>query len=329
MKSVTSRREAVLGATALLSALPFGGARAAAAWPTKLVRFICAYPAGGLTDQYARAYGDYIQQKFGQPVVVENKTGGGGAVAAIALKSAPADSHTLMVTISATLLGNRVLNKSLPYDPDKDFSFISLMSAGHLPLLVHKSTGATNIKEFVEYARKNKVSFGSYAAGSFAHIVCVELNKLYGLDMVVVNYRGEAPMWQDMHAGAIQAAVGSYQAALSVIDAGTGRPIAVQTTKRMRKLPDVPTFIEQGLPPRAFQLKSWICMVGQAGMPKETIGTISDIMVEAGKSERIQKILDTFGVDDAAVGPAEFQAIYAAEGPIWIDLVSKLKIAPE
>ena len=140
-----------------------------------------------------------------------------------------------------------MLNKSLPYDPDKDFSFISLLSAGHLPLVVHKSTGATNIKEFVEYARKNKVSFGSYAAGSFAHIVCVELNKLYGLDMVVVNYRGEAPMWQDMHAGAIQAAVGSYQAALSVIDAGTGRAIAVQTTKRMRKLPDVPTFIEQGL----------------------------------------------------------------------------------
>jgi hypothetical protein len=99
----------------------------------------------------------------------------------------------------------------------------------------------------LEYARKKKVSLGSYAAGSFAHIVCVELNKLYGLDMVVVNYRGEAPMWQDMHAGAIQAAVGSYQAALSVIDAGTGRAIAVQTTKRMRKLPDVATFIEQGL----------------------------------------------------------------------------------
>jgi tripartite-type tricarboxylate transporter receptor subunit TctC len=121
MKSVTSRREAVLGATALLTALPFGGARAAAAWPTKLVRFICAYPAGGLTDQYARAYGDYIQQKFGQPVVVENKTGGGGAVAAIALKSAPADSHTLMVTISATLLGNRVLNKSRPTIPTRIF----------------------------------------------------------------------------------------------------------------------------------------------------------------------------------------------------------------
>jgi tripartite-type tricarboxylate transporter receptor subunit TctC len=132
-----------------------------------------------------------------------------------------------------------------------------------------------------------------------------------------------------MHAGAIQAAVGSYQAALSVIDAGTGRAIAVQTTKRMRKLPDVATFIEQGLPPRALQLKSWICMLGPAGMPKETIATIADIMVEAGKSERIQKILDTFGVDDAAVGPNEFQAIYAAEGPIWIDLVSKLKIAPE
>ncbi len=319
----------MLGGTALLSTLPFGRARAAAAWPTKLVRMICAYPAGGLTDQYSRAYGDYIQQKFGQPVVVENKTGGGGSVAAIALKSAPADGHTLMVTISSTLLGNRVLNRSLPYDPDKDFSFISLMSAGHLPMVVHKSTGATNIREFVEYARKNKVSFGSYAAGSFAHIVCAELNRIFGLDMVVVNYRGEAPMWQDMHAGAIQAAVGSYQAALSVLDAQTGRAVAVQTTNRMRKLPNVATFIEQGLPPRAFQLKSWICILGAAGMPNESIETISDIMVEAGKSERVQKMLDTFGIDDPAVGYREFQAIYAAEGPIWIDLVSNLKIAPE
>ncbi len=136
-------------------------------------------------------------------------------------------------------------------------------------------------------------------------------------------------MWQDMHAGAIQAAVGSYQAALSVIDAGTGRPIAVQTTKRMRKLPDVATFIEQGLPPRAFQLKSWICMVGPAGMPKETVETISDILVEAGKSERIQKILDTFGIDEPARDHVYFAKVVREEGPIWIDLIKSLNLEPQ
>lgn len=97
----------------------------------------------------------------------------------------------------------------------------------------------------------------------------------------------------------------------------------------MRKLPNVATFIEQGLPPRAFQLKSWICLLGPARMPNETVQAISGLIVEAGKSERVQKMLDTFGIDDAAVGHREFQEIYAAEGPIWIDLVSNLKIAPE
>lgn len=329
MKQSITRRSLLRTGTATLASLPFVHASAAPAWPTKPVRIICAYPPGGLTDQYSRAYGDFIQQKFGQTVIVENKTGGGGATAAIALKAAPPDGHTLMVTVSSTLLGNRVLHKSLPYNPDTDFSHVSLMSSGHLPLVVHTSTGATNVKEFVEYARTHKVSFGSYAAGSFAHIVCAELNREYGLDMVVVNYRGEAPMWQDMHAKAIQAAVGSYQAALPVLESGAGRAIAVQTRKRMSKLPDVPTFIEQGLPPRAFQLMSWICAVGPAGMPPDLVETVSNVMVEAGKSERVQKMLAIFGIDDPAVGHKEFREILAAEGPIWVDLVGALKIQAE
>lgn len=323
------RRTLLAGGAATLAARPFADARAAPAWPTKPVKIICAYPAGGLTDQYARGYGDYVQQKSGQTVVVENKTGGGGAAAAVALKSAPADGHTLMVTVSSTLLGNRVLHKNLPYNPDTDFTPIVLMPSGHLPLVVHKSTGATNVAEFVEYARKHPVSFGSYAAGSFAHIACAELNRVYGLNMAVVNYRGEQPMWQDVLAGATQAAVGSYQAALPVLQTGAGRAIAVPTHKRMRKLPDVPTFIEQGLPPRAFQLTSWICAVAAAGTPPDLVTVISDTLVEAGRSERVQKMLDLFGIDNAAVGEKEFKDLYAKEGPIWLDLVAQLKIAQE
>ena len=134
----------------------------AQAWPSKPIRIVCGYPAGGLTDLFARAYGEYLSQKLGQPVVVENKPGAGGTIAAQAVKVAPADGYTLMFTISTTMIMNRVLYKSLPYDADKDFVLISSMSAGHLPFVASKTTGATNLKEFVEYARKSKVSVGTY-----------------------------------------------------------------------------------------------------------------------------------------------------------------------
>jgi tripartite-type tricarboxylate transporter receptor subunit TctC len=301
----------------------------AQAWPSKPIRIVVGYPAGGLTDLFARAYGDYVSQKVGQPVVVENKPGAGGTVAAQAVKSAPADGYTLMFTISTTMIMNRVLYKSLPYDPDKDFVLISSMSAGHLPLVASKATGATNLNEFVAYARKNKVSIGTYAAGSYAHIAVAELNKHFALQMEAVHYRGEAPMWQDLAAGVIQAASGSYAAASSVLQSGAGRPIAVPQNKRMNKLPDVATFLEQGVTSRAFQLQGFICLVGPTGMPQEIVQRVSDLMVEGGKSERVRKLLDTFGVDDSAVGHQDFKKLVADEGPVWISLVQSLGLTPE
>ena len=120
------------------------------------------------------------------------------------------------------------------------------MSAGHLPFVAGKATNATNLKEFVEYARKNETNVGTWGPGSYAHIVVAELNKRYGLQMKAVHYRGESPMWQDFAAGVLQAAMGSYANAVNALEFGAGKAIAVQTATRNRKLPDVPTFIEQG-----------------------------------------------------------------------------------
>jgi tripartite-type tricarboxylate transporter receptor subunit TctC len=303
--------------------------RAQDAWGSKPIRIICAFPPGGLTDQFARAYGDYIAEKTGQSVIVENKTGGGGAVAAIALKAAPADGHTLMCTVSATLLGNRIMFKNLPYDPDKDFSLIALMTSGHLPLVAHQSTGATDVASFAAYAKANKVAGGSYAAGSFAHIAIGQVAKHYGLEIPVVQYRGEAPMWQDMAAGVSHVACGSYQAAQVVLQNGTGRAIAVPTDKRMKRLPDVPTFAEQGLTAPVFQLASWTCFVGQSGIPQETVEAISKMIVEGGKSPRLQKVLEIFAIDDGAIGHASFKSIMATQGPVWLDAARQLNLTQE
>jgi tripartite-type tricarboxylate transporter receptor subunit TctC len=319
-----TRRQVIKSGIATAGALPLVRTAWAQAWPSKLIKIVVGYPAGGLTDLFARAYGDYLTQKVEQPVVVENRPGAGGSIAAQAVKVAPPDGYTLMFTTTTTLVMNRVLYKSLPYDTDRDFVLVACMPSGGLPLVASRATGATNLKEFAEYAHKNEVSFGTYAAGSAAHIAFAELNKHFGLQMVAVHYRGEAPMWQDLSAGVIQAAIGAYPAAANAIQSGAGRAIAVSQTQRTRKLPDVATYLEQGLTSRAFQLRGYIGVVGPAGMPQEIVQHLSDLMVEGGKSERVQKLLDTYGIDEAAVGREEFRKLYDQEGPIWISLVEEL-----
>jgi tripartite-type tricarboxylate transporter receptor subunit TctC len=319
--------------------LRYGSAAAAASaspapaiaqvWPAKPIRIICGYPAGGLTDIFARAYGDYIAQKTGQTVFVENKAGASGAIAAEQVKGAAPDGYTLMWTISTTMIMNKVLFKRLPYDPDKDFVLISWMSAGHLPMIVNKDVPAKNLKEFADYARANKVSLGTYGAGSYSHVAVEALNRHYGLAMQAVHYRGEALMWQDVASGSVQGGSGSYAAASSVLQTGAGRAIAVPSRERMKKLPDVSTFYEQGVTDQAFLVRGWIGLVGPAGMPAEIVQKLSDMMVEGGKTERIQKILDTFGIDESARDRVYFKKVMDEEGPVWIELVKGLNLEPQ
>jgi len=135
-----NRRRVLSVSLASAAVSPFGGLARAQAWPSKPIKIIVSYPAGGATDLYARAYGDYISQQVGQPVLVENKAGAGGIIGTQAVKSAPADGYTLLFTIATTMIMNRVLYKNLPYDPDKDFVPISAMSGGGLIFAVHKSS---------------------------------------------------------------------------------------------------------------------------------------------------------------------------------------------
>jgi tripartite-type tricarboxylate transporter receptor subunit TctC len=329
MTSRPNRRTILAGLAAAGAPLLLGNNARAQTWPNKPIKIIVGYAAGGLTDLFARAYGEHLSNRLGQQVVVENRTGASGSLAAQAVKNSPPDGYTLMFTISTTMIMNKVLYKSLPYDPDKDFVLISSMSAGHLPLVVNKNLGVTNLKDFVEYARKNKLSVGTYGAGSYSHIAVAELNRIFGLQMEAVHYRGEALMWQDVGAGVIAGGSGSVAAAASVLQSGIGVPIAVPQTKRMRILPNVATFQEQGVPDKAFQLKGFICIVGPAGMPPELVQRLSDLMVEGGKSERVQKILTTFGIDEAAVSHQEFRKLVDEEAPIWLALVRSLGLTPQ
>jgi tripartite-type tricarboxylate transporter receptor subunit TctC len=298
-------------------------------WPSRPIKIICGYPAGGLTDSLARVYGEYLSQKLGQPVIVENKAGASGSIGAAAVKQSPPDGYTLLVAITATLAQSRVLFKNLPYDADKDFAHISSMSAGHLPFVAAKATNATNLKEFVEYARKNATNVGTFGPGTYPHIVVAALNKQYGLQMKAVHYRGEAPMWQDFAAGVLQAAMASYVNAINALESGAGKAIAVQTATRSRKLPDVPTFIEQGVDSKIFALAGYAFLAGPVDMPREIVERLSDLMVEAGKTDRIRKLLDSYGIDEPAQGHIAFKRMYDDETPFLVDAVRALGLAPE
>lgn len=326
---VRARRRDVLryGAASLLAALP--APAIAEAWPSKPIRIICTYPAGGLTDVFARAYGDYIAQKTGQPVLVENKTGAAGAIGAEMVKQAAPDGYTLMFTNSTTMVQNKALFRKLPYDPDKDFALVAWFNTGHLPTIVNKDVPASNVKEFAAWAQGRKVSLATYGIGSFAHVVIETLNRHYELKMEAVHYRGEALMWQDVASGAVQGATGSYASAASVLQTGAGRPIAVPTMERMKRLPDVPTFYEQGLTEKAFQIRGWVGCAAPAGTPEGIVQRLSDLMVEAGRTERVRKVNDTFAIDEGARDRTYFRKVLDEEGPVSIEIIKSLNIEPQ
>lgn len=321
-------RRALVQATLATAALPLATPAIAQSWPSKPIRVICGFPAGGLVDAFARYYGEYIAKQLGQPVVVDNKAGASGSIAALEVKNAAASGYTILVATYSTLITNKVLQKNLPYDADKDFTLLSAMPGGGLPLVVRPDTKSRNLQEFVNFARANHVNIGSFGIGGTSHIVIEELNKQYGLSMDAVQYRGEAPMWADMAAGTLHGAIGSWGPGQSVLATGKGVAIAVTEGKRLSRLPDVGTFTEQGATSQAFLLRSYSCAVAPAGIPEEIARRYSDLFVAGGKSERIRQFLDNYGIDDAATSRGEFQSLYDDQAPIWLKLAADLGLKP-
>ena len=308
-----------------LSALPWPAA-AQGAWPARPVRVIVGFPAGGLTDILARAYSEPLSQKLGQPVVVENKPGAGSMIAAAEVAKAAPDGYTFLFTISSTMNQNRVLYMKMPYDPDKDFTYVSGFDAGHLPLAVASGVKVNTMAEFVELARRERVTMGNYSAGSYPHMVAAQVNKLYGTRIDAVHYKGEAPMWADLASGQITSAIGSIPAMAPHLQSGRVRPIAVPTAVRSPRLPDVPTFVEQGFKDQVFLIQGWIGMFGPAGVARDIVGRISAIHQESADTPRVKQINGTFGLREKPWTAEEFEKLNGEIKPVWIALARDLGI---
>ncbi len=328
MSASLDRRHFIAAGTAAAAA-PFLPRRASAqaAWPTRQIRVICSYPAGGQTDLLARAYGEFISQQVGKTVVIENKAGASGAIGAAEVARAEPDGHTVLCSISTTYVMNRVMIRNPGYDMDKDLTLVSVIPGAGLLLVANPKIGVKTLDEFVAFARKSgKVNFGTYSAGSAPHMTIHELNKQYGLSIEPIHYRGEAPMWTGLAEGSLHVAMGSYTAAQSVLQSDRGVAFAVHS-KRVDAIPDVKTLPEQGATAKFFTVSGFTGWALPKATPQSIVDRLAELCVAANNDPKVKEVLRTF-VLEPALGFKESNALYQRELPVWIESGRALGLEP-
>jgi tripartite-type tricarboxylate transporter receptor subunit TctC len=298
---------------------------AAPKFPSRPIRIVVAFPPGGLTDAYARLYAEQLSAALGGSAMVENRPGAGAVLGIDAVAKAPADGHTLLMTTSGTVWQNRVLYSKLPYSLDRDLTPIAVFPSGPLVIGVAEKVPARNLREFIEWARTNPCSMGTYAPGSVPHMVADQLNRSERTQIQSVHYRGESPMWVDLAGGQIQVAVGSYQAFATVATRGV-KPIAVTGNYRSPKLPDVPTALQQGAQGRLFALEGGLPLMAPAGTPEAVLQTLSRVVVEGAATERAAKLREQFAIPNLPKNLKDTRADWDRDVPVWVKLAVDLGI---
>ncbi len=313
-----TRRQFVAGSTGMAAAflMPLAQAQPAK-FPSRQIRIVVPFAPGGLTDAYARLYGEQLTQQLGATVLVENKTGAGAVIGIDAVAKAPPDGYTLLVTTTGTVMQNRVLYTKLPYNLDKDLVPITVFPSGPLVVAVAPNVPARNVKEFLAWAKGREASMGSYAPGSYPQMLADLFNRNYGTKLQTINYRGESPMWVDVASGQVQIAVGSVQAFNTVSTRGV-KPLGVTGTYRTPKLPDLPTLIEQGINDPLVALEGGLALMAPAGTPEGILQLLSAVVVKGAETEQSAKLRENFGIPNKPKGLAETRADWDRQAPAWI-----------
>jgi tripartite-type tricarboxylate transporter receptor subunit TctC len=295
-------------------------------WPAKPIRFVVPFNAGGSTDLIARIMGQWLTERLGQTVVIENKPGGGTNIATQAVVNAPPDGYTLLFTVSTHAI-NPSLYKSLPFDFQRDI--VSVAGLAELPLVMveNPKVPPKTMKEFIDYAKANpgKVNIGSFGVRTISHLTIELLKISTGIDFVHVPYTGGAPMLTDLLSGRVQAGVDALPNELPHIRSGAVRALAVMPSERTPALPDVPTMGEI-IP--GFVASTWSGIGAPKGTPKEVIARLNR-EVNAGLQDK--KVLERFasvGAVPIRVTPDELTAKIAADVKKWAEVVKKAGIKP-
>ena len=289
----------------LLLVLLFAAFTQAHAFPTKPVRVIVAFTAGGVTDIIARTLTAKLAERWGQPVVVENRAGAGGSLAAVAVARAPADGYTLLVHSSGYAV-NAALNPNLPYDPHKDLVAVAPLGSQAMVLVVNPTAGFHNVAGLISAAkaRPGALAYGSAGIGSGGHFSAEQFRIAAGIDLLHVPYKGGAEAINDTAAGRLALTFNTITLALPYIRDGRLLALSVTGARRSSLLPDVPTIGEAALP--GFEFTFWNGLWAPAGTPPQIVEQISRDLAQVVASAEVRERFARLGAEGMTMTPAEF-----------------------
>ena len=301
-------------------------AAAQTAWPSKPVRIVVPFAAGGTTDILARALAPELSRVFGQQFIVDNKPGAGGNVGADQVAKSPADGYTLLMGTVGTHGINQSLYPKMPFDPIKDFAPITLVAGVPNVLVMNPAKAAeakiNNVADLIRYARANpgKLNMASSGNGTSIHLSGELFKSMTGTFLVHFPYRGSGPALLDLIGGTMDLMFDNLPSAMPQIKAGKLKALAVTTAQRSAALPDVPTIAEAG-PVKGFEASSWFGLLAPVGTPADIVSRIQQESAKALGSPALKERLLSQGATPSGMPPAEFAAYIAAETKKWAQVV--------
>jgi tripartite-type tricarboxylate transporter receptor subunit TctC len=301
------------------------GAAVGQSYPSKPIRMLVPFPAGGVVDFVARAVGQKMADAMGQPIIVENRVGAGGSIATEAAARSAPDGYTILVVFDNHAVNPHVY-KSLRYDTFKDLAPVSLVAQIPLALMTYRSFPANSVADFVRLAKEKPaaLSYGSPGPGTSGHLATEQFKLLSGIDIVHVPYRGGAPLLTALLGEQVQLGVAAPSAFVSNIVDGKLKALAVTGRQRSAALPNVPTMVEAGYP--AFDSGAWIGLVVAAGTPAQVIGRLNEEANKAVKDPSLHKPFLEQTITSVGTTPAEFEAFLRAEHDKWGKVIMDAKI---
>jgi tripartite-type tricarboxylate transporter receptor subunit TctC len=312
-------------AVGLVAALAASLAGAQGTFPTRTVRFIVPFPGGGINDVLARIVGEKLQTRWGQPIVIENKTGAGGNIGAELAYQSEGDGYTLLLSPPGPLAVNQSLYKQLSYKPQE---FVPITVVGSVPnvVIVRKELPVNSLKELIDYVKANpgKVTFGSQGNGATPHLTGMMFQGMTGTRMVHVPYRGENLVLNDMIGGHVDVFFGNIAAGGPPFRDGRVKILALADTHRSPMLPEIPTTAEAGLP--GLVSTGWFALAAPPKTPPPLASEIAKAAVETIKMPDVQAKFRAASVEPVGNSPAEMAAFVAEESRRWSDIIKKNNI---
>jgi len=295
----------------------------AAGYPERPVKIVIPYGPGGGGDVVGRPLAHFLEQKLGQPFIVENRGGASGNIAMEMVAQSPPDGYTLVLALAPQLTVNQALYSKLGYDAAMDFAPITLLGSAPYFLAVNPSVPAKNLQEFIEYARRNpnKLSYGSSGNGSGLHLSMELLKSMAHIELAHVPYKGAGQSVPDLLAGNIQAMFLSYGTGQALFKAGRVRVLAVTTAQRSPAMPDVPTIAESGVP--GYDSGVWYALLAPKGTPAPIIRKLHDTCVDLLRGPEMGERFAIDGIKPIGSTPAELAAYIQAERVKWTDVVRR------